>query len=192
MITMKVKTHEKEGHYMKCPCDSGFEFGQCCEPFLLGASAPETAEKLMRSRYTAFVRADMDYIKRTLAPESRRDFDMEANRKWAKESKWHGLKILSTKDGGATGKTGIVEFIATFEQDGQALEHHEVAKFRRGDNGTWLFVEGDSHTHPQGEGHAHSHAKPETHRREQPKVGRNDACVCGSGKKYKKCCGGAA
>jgi uncharacterized protein YchJ len=27
--------------------------------------------------------------------------------------------------------------------------------------------------------------------RVEPKVGRNDACPCGSGKKYKKCCGGA-
>ena len=31
--------------------------------------------------------------------------------------------------------------------------------------------------------------KPETYRREQPKVGRNDPCPCGSGKKYKQCCG---
>ena len=30
--------------------------------------------------------------------------------------------------------------------------------------------------------------KPETFRREQPKIGRNDPCPCGSGKKYKNCC----
>ena len=30
--------------------------------------------------------------------------------------------------------------------------------------------------------------KPETFRREMPKVGRNDPCPCGSGKKYKNCC----
>ena len=30
--------------------------------------------------------------------------------------------------------------------------------------------------------------KPETYRREMPKVGRNDPCPCGSGKKYKNCC----
>jgi len=28
-----------------------------------------------------------------------------------------------------------------------------------------------------------------TYKREEPKVGRNDPCPCGSGKKYKKCCG---
>ncbi len=37
---------------------------------------------------------------------------------------------------------------------------------------------------PQGEA-----ARPQTFRREKPKVGRNDPCPCGSGKKYKKCCG---
>ena len=34
--------------------------------------------------------------------------------------------------------------------------------------------------------------KIETFRRETPKVGRNDPCPCGSGKKFKKCCGKAA
>jgi uncharacterized protein len=29
-----------------------------------------------------------------------------------------------------------------------------------------------------------------TVRRGEPKVGRNDLCPCGSGKKFKKCCGG--
>ena len=32
--------------------------------------------------------------------------------------------------------------------------------------------------------------KPETYRRAMPKVGRNDPCPCGSGKKYKNCCMG--
>lgn len=35
-------------------------------------------------------------------------------------------------------------------------------------------------------------SKVETFRREEPKVGRNDPCPCGSGKKYKKCCAKAA
>jgi uncharacterized protein len=30
---------------------------------------------------------------------------------------------------------------------------------------------------------------PETYVRTEPKIGRNDLCPCGSGKKYKKCCG---
>lgn len=34
-------------------------------------------------------------------------------------------------------------------------------------------------------------ARPEPYERAAPKVGRNDPCPCGSGKKYKRCCGGA-
>ena len=43
---------------------------------------------------------------------------------------------------------------------------------------------------------AQRQVSPGTHRseprRSTPKVGRNDPCPCGSGKKYKRCCGGAA
>ncbi|MDZ7263358.1 MAG: SEC-C metal-binding domain-containing protein [candidate division KSB1 bacterium] len=34
-----------------------------------------------------------------------------------------------------------------------------------------------------------SFKKVETYRRTEPRIGRNDPCPCGSGKKYKKCCG---
>lgn len=35
----------------------------------------------------------------------------------------------------------------------------------------------------------YDYVEPEPYKRESPKVGRNDPCPCGSGKKYKKCCG---
>jgi SEC-C motif-containing protein len=171
---------------MKCPCGSKKEFEECCKPYLNGEVLPETAEQLMRSRYTAFTQVHVDYIKKTLAPESRKDFDPKETENWAKNAIWKGLKILSTKDGGATDKKGVVEFVATFEQDGHTLEHHETSTFRKDSNGQWFFVDGDSHTHKEGEGH--HHPKPQTVVREMPKIGRNDPCHCGSGKKYKKCC----
>lgn len=174
---------------MKCPCGSKEEFANCCEPFLQGKSLPETAEKLMRSRYAAFTKADVEYLRKTLAPESRTDFDAKATEKWAKDAKWKALKIISTEKGGADDKKGVVEFMATYELDGEALDHHEVSKFRKTENGQWLFVDGDSHTHKEGEDHHHHHQKPQTVVREEPKIGRNDPCTCGSGKKYKKCCG---
>lgn len=37
--------------------------------------------------------------------------------------------------------------------------------------------------------HGHHHHGIETLRHTDSKVGRNDPCVCGSGKKFKKCCG---
>mgnify|MGYP001591386874 FL=1 len=174
---------------MQCPCGSGEIFDKCCKKFLTSEALPATAEQLMRSRYTAFTKVDVEYLKKTLAPESRSDFDAAETKKWAQSAKWKSLKILSTQKGGVEDKKGMVEFIATYEMDGEALDHHETAQFRKSDSGQWLFVEGDSHTHKEGEGHQHHHEKPQTIIRESPKIGRNDPCVCGSGKKYKKCCG---
>ncbi|MGZ3726797.1 MAG: YchJ family protein [Pseudobdellovibrio sp.] len=173
---------------MNCPCSSGQSYEACCGPFIKGEALPDTAEKLMRSRYTAFAKAEIEYLKKTLAPESRTDFDAVATKKWADQAKWKGLQILETKKGTASDNKGTVEFIATYEAEGEALDHHEVAQFRKTDSGQWYFVDGDSHTHKEGEGHQHHH-KPQTVQRESPKIGRNDPCVCGSGKKYKKCCG---
>jgi len=172
---------------MNCPCGSNLEFKKCCEPFLNGEKHPDTAEKLMRARYSAYVHTNIDYLQKTLAPESKSDFDPKSAKQWAKQAQWLGLKINSTEFGGPTDKTGTVEFTATYKQGSETLDHHEVSKFRKADNDHWFFVDGESHTHKAGEGH--HHAKPETVVREQPKVGRNDACPCGSGKKYKKCCG---
>jgi SEC-C motif-containing protein len=174
---------------MNCPCQSGKSFEECCKPFLSNEVMPQTAEQLMRSRYTAFTQVDVEYLKKTLAPESRGDFDAAATKKWAEQAKWKGLQILSTDKGQAEDKKGTVEFIATYEAEGEGLDHHETAQFRKADNGQWLFIDGDSHTHKAGEGHHHHHEKPATVVRELPKIGRNDPCVCGSGKKYKKCHG---
>ncbi len=68
----------------------------------------------------------------------------------------------------------MVEFIASYAQDGLAENHHEVSTFRKV-NGSWLYESGRIIT--------------ETVTRSAPKVGRNDPCPCGSGKKYKQCCG---
>jgi SEC-C motif domain protein len=174
---------------MKCYCQSNIEFSNCCEPFLKGEQKPETAEKLMRSRYSAFATHQVDYLGKTLAPESRGDFDQASTKKWAEQAEWKNLQILKTVKGQIEDKKGTVEFIATYTSEGETLDHHEVSEFRKSDTGQWYFVDGDSHTHKEGEGHHHHHEKPETVVRESPKVGRNDPCTCGSGKKYKKCCG---
>jgi SEC-C motif-containing protein len=147
----------------------------------------------MRSRYTAHVKADVAYLEKTLAPEARQGFDPATTRRWAQESKWKSLKVLSTEKGGPGDTKGIVEFVATYERaDGQGVEHHEVSRFRKSKEGDWYFVDGDAHEHAEGQGHHHHHhhaPKGTPVVRETAKVGRNDACPCGSGKKYKKCCG---
>ena len=158
-----------------CPCNSGLSYDDCCGPFLAGTAFPETAEALMRSRYTAFTKADIQYIKGTRHPESDYDFDEAATLKWARDSKWLGLEILSTEGGQKEDGRGEVEFIANYTVDGKKADHHELAKFQRHED-RWYFVDGDF-----------VRVKPV--RREAPKVGRNDLCPCGSGKKFKKCCG---
>ena len=170
---------------MTCPCGSQSEFETCCQPLLRGDVFAKTAEQLMRSRYSAYVTASVDYLRSTLAPESRGDFDAKSTEEWAKGAQWKGLEILSTSKGKSSDRKGIVEFTAHYVHEGEALEHHEVAHFRKSDEGRWYFVDGESHTHKEGEGH---HEKPKTVVREAPKVGRNDPCPCQSGKKYKKCC----
>ena len=158
-----------------CPCGSPRPFDDCCRPFLDGTRRPETAEQLMRSRYSAFTRVEMDYIRETTLPKRRADLDEAATRAWAEGSEWLGLEILAVDGGGPDDDSGTVEFQASYEQDGEEELHHERSTFLRQD-GRWYFVEG-------------KHAGPATFVREQPKVGRNDPCPCGSGKKFKKCCG---
>lgn len=69
-----------------CPCGSAKSFQLCCSPYLEGKALPETAEQLMWSRYTAFVRVKMDYLKKTLAPESQGDYDAASAKEWAEKS----------------------------------------------------------------------------------------------------------
>ncbi|MCC7440965.1 MAG: YchJ family protein [Bdellovibrionales bacterium] len=158
-----------------CPCDSGQSFASCCEPFLLGKGKPATAEALMRSRYSAYVKAAVPYLLETYWPANREDFDEAAVAKWARDSEWKGLKILKTSAGGAADETGTVEFVASYVVEGKPVEHHELAEFRKRE-GKWYFVDGKP-------------PKTKPIQREEAKVGRNDPCPCGSGKKSKKCHG---
>ena len=158
-----------------CPCGGSQPYSECCEPLIQGLQPAKTAEALMRSRYTAFVKTQIDYIYNTIAPDKRRDFNRAETEAWSKNSIWQGLEILQIKDGGVADETGTVEFVARFLEKNKPMEHHEAAEFKKID-GTWFFVDG----------HA---PKPAQFIRQAPKTGRNDPCPCGSGKKFKKCCG---
>ena len=128
----------------------------------------------MRSRYSAYVQEDIAYLKNTLTQAQQSDFSEEDTRKWARESKWLGLEIQGTQEGGPEDSTGLVEFMAHFETHGEKHTHHEVAVFEKNGN-NWLY---SGTVTPQGQ----------TVRRTEPKIGRNEPCPCGSGKKYKRCC----
>lgn len=157
-----------------CPCESGKEYDACCGPIISGTRAAATAEDLMRSRYSAFAKREVDYLRKSLHPRHRHDYDPAATRKWAETSEWIKLDILKSETG-ASDNEGTVEFVATYRQKGTTLTHHELGNFRRTD-GVWYYTDGQL-------------IAPGTVRNESPKVGRNDPCPCGSGKKHKKCCG---
>jgi len=157
-----------------CPCGSGLSLEACCGPILAGAPAP-TAEALMRSRYSAYVVRNYEHLERSLCSEQRKDYSAEEAKRWAESSEWLGLTIIRTEKGGKDDKEGLVEFSAKFRAEGKEHEHLEMAIFGRED-GKWVYV---GQVAPKGQ----------TVRRKEPKVGRNDPCPCGSGKKYKKCCG---
>ena len=124
---------------MSCPCGSLKNQAECCDPLLNGEKEAATPEELMRSRYTAFVVGNMDYIAETTDPQTRLQFDMKANEEWSKNSKFLKLEVLSaTQDG----NKGTVEFKATFQTAAQEPQvHHEISKFRK-QAGTWYFREG--------------------------------------------------
>ena len=157
-----------------CPCGSGLAFEACCEPLLLERETPKTATALMRSRYCAYAMGAVDYLYKTSGPKVRKEFDAESSRKWAESATWTGIEVVSEEGGGENDETGIVEFIAHYSVKDNAFDHHERAEFARLD-GVWRFIDGRI----QG---------TDPIRRDQPKVGRNDPCPCGSGKKFKKCC----
>ncbi len=158
-----------------CHCGSGLAYADCCGPFIAGERPAPTAEALMRSRYSAYVVEAIDYLGETLHPEHRSDWDRAATARWAAASQWLGLEVVATEAGGPDEETGMVEFIARFTENGQPRRHHERSRFERVD-GRWYYVDGEI-------------PKPQTQRKEGPRVGRNDPCPCGSGKKFKKCCG---
>jgi len=161
-----------------CVCGKGESTETCCLPILKGTARAATPEALMRSRYAAYALGEIDWLLESTHPEHRGDVDLEATRAWSKNASWKGLEIVATEGGGDADETGVVEFKADFELGGMRQLHHERAEFKRkGDR--WYFVDGQI-----------VGQKPVT--REGPRVGRNDPCTCGSGKKFKKCCGKAA
>lgn len=158
----------------ECPCGSDQAYDACCEPYIRGTKPAPTAESLMRARYSAHVQEEVDFILETVLPEQQDPEERESVERWSKESFWRGIKILGTEGGGEEDDTGKVEFIASYTEGERDQEHHEIAAFQRKD-GKWYFD-------------VQRTSVPRTEPLKSTKVGRNDPCPCGSGKKYKKCC----
>jgi SEC-C motif-containing protein len=141
----------------------------------LAARWPKDAEALLRSRYEAFVKGDVDYILSTHHPETRTQVERAAVEAWSRGSQWKGLRVDQVE---LKGDKAFIRFTVRYQREDQTTNHTEDAEFRKFED-RWYFFDS-------------SFPKPETIRREGEKLGRNDPCSCGSGKKFKKCHGVAA
>jgi SEC-C motif-containing protein len=156
----------------KCPCGSGLDDAACCAVYHDGTPAP-TALALMRSRYMAYVRGNVDYIVVTHDEAGRQDVDRDAIGRWSRDTEWQGLDIVATEKGGESDDSGIVEFIARGVTSGRPFAQRERSQFKKVD-GRWYYAGGKILREP-----VRAAAEP----------GRNDPCHCGSGMKYKRCHG---
>ncbi len=183
-----------------CPCQispsaaikNPLSYSDCCQPYhdsiyngdsekadaIQAASLKvESAERLMRARYSAFVRVLPDYIVKTTLPAQQALLDIQAIEKWAKETDWAGLEII--KHTPKLGKRHAqVEFKAYFHSNNHQAKglqaHHELSIFVKAQDKTandknehWFFLD------------------PTV----AMSVTQKQPCICGSGEKFKRCCG---
>lgn len=121
-----------------CPCYSGNAYADCCQPLHQGQAAPD-AERLMRSRYSAYALRLPDYILQTwhadTRPKNLTDADLSG-------IKWLKLQVLTHEQPDAD--TAFVKFVATFQNGKQKKEQlSEYSRFSR-ESGQWLYVDGQS------------------------------------------------
>lgn len=120
-----------------CPCGSDLKYSTCCEPIIKGESNAQSALELMKSRYSAYVKCEIDYIIQSTAASERPSYSKNDILKWAKESNWIKLEIIDFT-------VNTVEFKAFYHNSKGKLEiHHEFSTFVFEDD-TWYFLEGSS------------------------------------------------
>lgn len=121
----------------RCPCSSGEVFGSCCGPILARTALAPTAERLMRSRYTAFVVGDAHHLRASWHPSTRPhslEFDDNVH--------WRRLVVLDRRAGGPFDREGVVEFEAHWIQSGERGALHERSRFVR-EQREWFYVDGE-------------------------------------------------
>jgi SEC-C motif-containing protein len=153
-----------------CLCGSTLDYKNCCGLYHSGEKIPQTAESLMRSRFTAYAMHNADYLLATWDSNKRPeqiDFSKDT-------SEWLRLEIVNLKKGGVIDDKGIVEFKAYFQQDGEESVMHEISRFKKS-AGRWVYLDGV--------------VKSIGKVNQTSNQGKNALCSCGSGKKFKRCCG---
>ena len=124
-----------------CPCTSKKPYDRCCGPFHAGTAAPETAELLMRSRFSAYALGKVDYLISTRPEAKRGEEDREELARYCKSVTCVGLKIVGKEKGGREDEEGIVTFHASLQVNGRRSLHIETSSFIR-EHGKWVYLDG--------------------------------------------------
>ncbi|MFN3589470.1 MAG: YchJ family protein [Spirosomataceae bacterium] len=152
---------------LACPCGLPAEYIHCCQPFHEGISHPDTPEKLMRARYSAYFHNKTDFIWETTHPNLQKKQTKKDIIEWTESTEWLGLEIVLQNENGHKGE---VHFKAKYRSraTGEMGIHQEASQFIK-ENDKWLYLQGGRIPIAKS-------------------LDRNAPCPCGSGKKYKKCC----
>ena len=121
-----------------CPCGSNKAYNLCCAPYIEGMKRAQTAKALMKSRYTAYVIKDEEYLTKTWHPSTRpKDLSLAQDK-----TQWQQLKILNTKRGKLADKKGWVAFAAFYldEKEEQGVLKEESMFVREA--GQWFYHSG--------------------------------------------------
>ena len=143
-----------------CICGNEQNYQECCGAIIEGKRRPSSPEELMRSRYSAYVRGDGRYLVISAVKENRYEDDAELIEEFSASVEWLKLDVLKVED-------DTVEFKAYYKDQENIKILHEKSNFVMEDD-VWRYKDGELYN---------------------TKVQRNESCPCGSGKKYKKCCG---
>ncbi len=114
-----------------CPCGSNRIYQKCCEPYHRNKKYAPTAKALMRSRYSAYALREIDYLGATTYGDAKKAFDHEQVKRWAEESTFTQLRILSAKQGKRHDAIGWVKFAVDFNDARGAHTLHELSEFHK-------------------------------------------------------------
>ena len=163
-------TCDQLDHQSNCLCCSGKTYIECCKPLHCGETHALTAEQLMRSRYSAFAMNNTDYIQITWDKNTCPDVVDIAN----DYTQWNRLEIIEAKKGLVGDHKGLIHFKAYYTQNGQQQILNEISRFVK-KSSRWYYLDGT--------------VKSVSNPSQQTTQGKNAPCSCGSGKKFKRCCG---
>ena len=121
-----------------CPCGLKQPYDECCGQYIDDKSTPQTVEQLMRSRYTAYTQANIEYIKKTMVGCGLARFNEEEAYLWAKECDWLGLEVLSATDANVFSTDAWVEFVASYKLKGKSETLREQSHFLKIE-GKWFY-----------------------------------------------------